>query len=157
MSLCHIAKQWVIETAMSGCSDLISSNSCRWDVQIDEPQQDLRTVVLKSWVDGPHPVYTLNLLVLWRYNYCSTTPRTELIRSWCNLIVIKWEFKCNIKMGNVCIIYIKILELIWYKHKNDPTALTLLKYSFFLTIKQFCNLISRPTVNETYEGILLIQ
>lgn len=45
------------------------------DVQIDKPQQDLKNlVVLKSWVDGSRPVYTLNLLVLWRYNYCSATP-----------------------------------------------------------------------------------
>lgn len=34
-------------------------------MQIDEPQQDLTNrVVLKSWEDGPRPVYTLNLLVI---------------------------------------------------------------------------------------------
>lgn len=45
------------------------------DVQIDKPQQDLKNlVVLKSWVDGSRPVYALNFLVLWRYNYCSATP-----------------------------------------------------------------------------------
>lgn len=75
---------------MSGHSDLISPSSCRGDVQTDEPQQDLKKhVVLKSWVDGPRPVYTLNLLVLWRYNYCSTTPGMGLIRSLSDLTIIK--------------------------------------------------------------------